>query len=135
MAAYQGRKYRKLYSHLCGLTTGEWRVSFTDIEAVIGNKLPPSARRYQAWWANGSAMVQEQAWKAAGWKTADVNMTTETLLFRREDIYAPDGQSVTTDDALAALDKLQTTLAERGVDLAGWAQELRAERRGSVVGV
>ena len=129
MAAYRGQKYRKLHSHLCGLTAGEWKASFADVEAIIGDKLPPAARTHRAWWANGSAMVQERAWKAAGWKTADVDMNAETLLFRREGIYVPEGQSVSTVDALDALDELQTALVQRGVDLAGWARELRTERR------
>lgn len=129
MAAYSGRKYRKLHSHLCGLTVGEWRASFADIEAIIGNQLPPAARTHRAWWANGSAMVQERAWKAAGWKTAEVDMDAETLLFRRKEYYAPDERHSSRTDALNALDELQTALAGRGVDLGGWAQDLRAERR------
>ncbi len=80
---YRGRKYRELYVRLCSLTAQEWRASFDEIEAIIGDKLPPAARSHRAWWANGSAMVQERAWKAAGWKTAEVNMAAETLAFRR----------------------------------------------------
>ena len=29
-------KYRRLYEHLCGLRTGEWRTSFGEIESIIG---------------------------------------------------------------------------------------------------
>ena len=85
MAAYQGRKYRKLHSHLCGLATGEWRASFSDIEAIIGDKLPPAARTHRAWWANDATHTHGQAWLVAGWKTEKVNMSAETLLFRRKD--------------------------------------------------
>ena len=88
MAAYNGRKYRKLHSHLCGLTAGEWRTSFADIEAVLGNKLPPAARTHRAWWANDVTHTHGRAWLAAGWETAEVKMGAETLLFRRKDLPA-----------------------------------------------
>lgn len=129
---FRGRKYRKLYTHLCDMTAQEWRASFSDVETVIGDTLPPSARRHRAWWSNHSGdnmLRQARAWIAAGWETADVDMDAETLLFRREDFCAPDGQSVSTTDALDALDQLQATLEDRGVNLAEWAQSLRTERR------
>lgn len=129
MAAYRGQKYRKLHSHLCGLSAGEWKASFAEVEAIIGDKLPPAARTYRAWWANDITHTHGRAWVAAGWKTEKVNMDAEMLTFRRESIYAPDGQSVSNAAALDALNELQAALAQRGVDLAGWARELRAERR------
>lgn len=126
---YQGRKYRKLYTHLCGLNSHEWMTSFADIEAIIGDKLPASARLHRASWANDTTQTRARAWISAGWKTAHVDMDAETLLFRREAIWAPDGHSFYSDAALDALDQLQTALGARGVDLAGWAQDQRAERR------
>ena len=125
---YKGRKYRKLYAHLRSLSSREWKASFADIEAIIGDRLPASARRHRASWANDITQARARAWLAAGWETAQVDMDAETLLFRREDLYAPNGQSVPPADALYALDQLQTALTERGVDLAGWARNLRAER-------
>lgn len=128
MAPYLG-KYQKLYSHLCGLGTREWRATFGEVEAIIGFNLPNSARDHRAWWANDSSHTYAHAWLNAGWKTVKVDMAAETLLFRREDFYAPGRQPVSPADTLGALDQLQTALAERGVDLAKWAQDLRAERR------
>ena len=147
---YKGRKYLKLYTHLCGLNAREWMATFADIEAIIGAKLPPSARYYQAWWANDSSHSQGAAWAAAGWETAEVGLAKETLLFRRRrtsgtshssesrvkrssvnkaDGYAPNRVPTSSIDALDALDQLQTALGARGVDLAGWAQSVPAERR------
>ena len=126
---YKGRKYRKLYAHLVSLSSQEWKASFADIEVIIGDNLPASAWNYQAWWANDVTHSQGAAWLAAGWETAQVNMDAETLLFRREDFSSPDRQSVSTEDALDALDQLQTALGVREADLAGWARNMRAERR------
>ena len=80
-------KYQPLYTHLCRLTTQEWKTTFGEIESIIGFTLPQSARLHRTWWSNrtepgghGHAL----AWHAAGWETAEVNINAETLLFRRK---------------------------------------------------
>ena len=81
--AARGR-YQRLYSHLCSLPDREWRLSFTDIEAVLGFELPGSARMHRPWWSNQiDGHSQAIAWMAAGWETAEVDVRGETLLFRR----------------------------------------------------
>ena len=83
--AARGR-YQRLYSHLCSLPEQEWKVSFTDIEAVLGFELPDSARLHRPWWSNQiDGHSQATAWMAAGWETAEVNLRGETLLFRRKE--------------------------------------------------
>ncbi len=79
-------KYQRLYTHLCGLATREWRTSFSEIESIIGFGLPASARLHRPWWSNqtgGNGHSQALAWSAAGWMTAEVDMDAETLLLRR----------------------------------------------------
>ena len=81
-------KYRKLYAYLCYMHAQEWRTSFSEIEAVLGFALPPSARLHRPWWANQSdsnGRSQSLAWSAAGWETAEVDMDAETLLLRRRE--------------------------------------------------
>ena len=78
-------KYRRLYAYLRGLPTQEWRTSFSEIESIIGFKLPPSARLHRPWWGNqsiGNGHSQSLAWGVAGWETAEVDMDSETLLLR-----------------------------------------------------
>ena len=82
MATYQG-KYQKLHSHLRNLEAREWQATFGQVEAVIEFNLPNAARDHRAWWANDNSHTHARAWLTAGWKTADVNMRTGTLLFRR----------------------------------------------------
>ena len=79
-------KYQRLYMYLCSLQAQEWRTSFSEIEAVIGFDLPPSARLHRPWWGNqrgGNGHSHALAWSVAGWETADVDMDSENLLFRR----------------------------------------------------
>ena len=81
--AARGR-YQRLYSHLCSLPDQEWKVSFADIETVLGFELPESARLHRPWWSNQiDGHSQAIAWMAAGWETAEVDVRGETLLFRR----------------------------------------------------
>ena len=81
-------KYRRLYAHLCGLSSREWLASFTEVEAILGFQLPLSARMHRPWWANqsrGNGHSHALAWTTAGWETAQVDMEAETLLFRRRE--------------------------------------------------
>ena len=67
-------KYDVLRRYLVSRKEGYWRASMSEIETVLGFKLPDSAKRYPAWWANLSApsSSQAQSWLTAGWETSDV---------------------------------------------------------------
>lgn len=80
------RKYSRLQEHLLSLQQDVWHATFADIEAMLGFKLPNSARNHQAWWANerrGGAS-QKQAWHDAGWRTENLNLTASRVDFRRD---------------------------------------------------
>ena len=78
-------KYRPLYD--CLVKKREeghmsWHVSFKDVEYVIGDSLPPSARTRPIFWSNLRQLGRAStAWYYAGWKTSKVNMKTQTLVF------------------------------------------------------
>ena len=77
-------KYEPLFRRLAVLEHAEWQASFGEIEAILGFSLPASARRHQAWWANqkgGSGHSHARAWQGAGWRTRDVNLVAETVVF------------------------------------------------------
>ena len=79
-------KYGPLYDHIHRLDARgvrEWHASFTEIERIIGDRLPPSARRYSPWWANDRTHNQAEAWMALSWKTHSVNLTDERVSFRQ----------------------------------------------------
>ena len=76
-------KYGLLRQHLDNLNRDEWQASFADIETIIGFNLPASARRHRPWWANDPTHSHANAWLNAGWKTADVDIDTESLQFQR----------------------------------------------------
>lgn len=81
-------KYWRLFEYLNGIAGREQRLSFSEIERIIGFSLPASARRHRQWWANqraGRPHGQALAWDAAGWETADVDIIGQTLLLKRRE--------------------------------------------------
>ena len=59
------------------------RMTFADVEAIVGHPLPRSAR-HQAWWSNNpSNNAMTTVWRKAGFKTEQVDMERRTLVFRR----------------------------------------------------
>lgn len=77
-------KYRPLYDHLQTLDDDRWDAGFPDVEDVLGSDLPASARNHQAWWANETAThSHSRAWVAAGFHTANVNLSREQVTFVR----------------------------------------------------
>lgn len=78
-------KYKPLQEHLQKSTIDYVRLSFKDIEQVLGFKLPPSARKFQAWWANEVAprSGQQRSWLDAGWNTQQLDLSKEEVTFVR----------------------------------------------------
>jgi hypothetical protein len=77
-------KYDPLRTFLASCSQSEVPVNFRKIEAIIGSRLPASAFKHRAWWSNnGDNHVNAHAWLAAGYETDDVDMSAQTLIFRR----------------------------------------------------
>jgi hypothetical protein len=77
-------KYAPLTQYLGNQPTPVVRMSFEQIERVIGEKLPPSALRHRAWWSNNDTNnVMTRAWLEAGFQSERVDMKARRLVFRR----------------------------------------------------
>jgi len=79
------RKYGPLLAHLRASKKDTWPTTFAEIEVVIGDSLPRSARDYQAWWANerNPRSVLKRSLNAAGWETRDLNLRGEQVTYVR----------------------------------------------------
>ncbi len=76
--------YAPLTRHLAAQIADEVRLSFAEIETVIGRKLPRSAASSRAFWSNNASNnVMTRAWLAAGFKSEQVDLPGRTLVFRR----------------------------------------------------
>lgn len=63
-------------------------LTLTQIEQLIGDALPASARRHRSMWANDPATrPQAQQWLEAGWRVSRVNLDEERIVFTRNKEY------------------------------------------------
>lgn len=77
--------YTPLEQFLASVDNSEVSLTFSKIETIIGTSLPPSARNYNAWWANDDPThSQSLAWLNAGFK-AEVNLARQAVLFSKLD--------------------------------------------------
>jgi hypothetical protein len=89
-------KYDPLHEFLAKLPRGQKQVtlSFTRLETLLGEPLPPSAREYEQWWtgghvkrgridANWQDQVQQRAWEEAGWTVDELSLFMKHVTFRR----------------------------------------------------
>ena len=79
-----GRKYDALGQFLkAHAAQGEVRLTFGEIEKIIGSKLPASAYDHRPWWSNNpSNNVMTEVWLAAGFATEQVDMEAQKLVFQ-----------------------------------------------------
>ena len=76
-------KYDPLSERLRDSRRREVRLSFSEIEDLLGAELPRGARERPSWWASGDT-PHAAAWTAAGYE-ADVDLDDETVVYRRLD--------------------------------------------------
>ncbi len=80
----KGTKYYPLYIHLQQSDQNELTLSLSQIETIIGARLPASARAQRAWWSNRSdGSVQSSAWMSAGYHVETIDLVGEQITFRK----------------------------------------------------
>lgn len=78
-------KYEPLTRFLQHQPGDEVRLSFAQIEQIVGFKLPVSAQREPDWWSNSpSDDAETHPWLAAGFRSEAVDLHDGELIFRRE---------------------------------------------------
>jgi hypothetical protein len=90
-------KYSALWDYLRSQHEPEVPMTFSEIERVIGCKLPKS-QRYPAWWSNNTSNnVMTKVWLAAGYRTEHVDIVGRKLVFKR--VAAPAAPPAATPPA------------------------------------
>jgi len=80
----QGSKYGPLHVYLRRRGEEEVTLTFAEIEALIGGRLPASARTQRAWWSNRKqGAVQAEAWMGAGYHAESLDLVREQVTFRK----------------------------------------------------
>lgn len=77
-------KYEPLPQYLTSVGGTAHRMSFSEIERILGFKLPKSAYRHEAWWSNNATgHSHANAWLKSGWRTEAVDLTARKVTFQR----------------------------------------------------
>jgi hypothetical protein len=75
-------KYEPLQQFLASVGGTVHRMSFREIEQILGFKLPKSAYEHEAWWSNNATgHSHARAWMKFGWRTQAVDLTGRKVTF------------------------------------------------------
>ena len=77
-------KYHALKQFLLSSEQPKIKLSLSDIEEIIGDKLPYSAYTYNAWWSN-KGHSHAEFWTTAGFLTEKVDLTNRTVVFSQQE--------------------------------------------------
>jgi DNA-binding transcriptional regulator YiaG len=77
-------KYQPLFDYLRRSGQDEVTLTFAEIEALLADTLPDSARATRAWWSNRSkGALQATAWMGAGYHVVELDLDGEHVTFRK----------------------------------------------------
>ncbi|AFZ19908.1 helix-turn-helix domain-containing protein [Allocoleopsis franciscana] len=80
----EGSKYQPLLEFLRGSDQSEVILTFAEIEALMNNPLPDSAKSKRAWWSNRSkGALQASAWMEARYRVEEVDLAGQRVTFRK----------------------------------------------------
>lgn len=94
-------KYMKLGQFLARRAGGlsEITLSFYQIEEIIGERLPESARTRKTWWSNIRGRMPSEAWLTVGWAVKEVDLKGKMVRFIRETEPKKEAKRKTTEEA------------------------------------
>jgi DNA-binding transcriptional regulator YiaG len=79
-----GSKYQPLLDYLRRSDRSQETLTFAEIETIMGEPLPTSARTNRAWWSNRSkGALQACAWMDAGYLVETLDLDTQQVTFRK----------------------------------------------------
>ncbi len=81
------KKYRFLSDYLHNSNEDVINLSFTDIERILGFKLPNSAYVHRAFWANTTSHSIALSWLNVGYETTEVDLVNKFIVFERKRDY------------------------------------------------
>jgi len=61
----------------------ELHLSFTEMERILGRRLPSSAYT-KAWWSDTVDTSQRRVWRSAGWRVTGRQARLRVVTFRRQ---------------------------------------------------
>jgi DNA-binding transcriptional regulator YiaG len=129
MSIKPGSKYYPIFDQLQRCKQEAVKLTFVEIETLIGCPLPASALSKKNWWSNrdSSSALQAGAWISAGFHVESVDLSQQAVTFHKfqaqYNIQQKDGEVVWQQNAIQALRK------HMGLTQAQFAEELGVRRQ------
>ena len=79
------KKYRYLSKYIQDSEKFTVRLSFEQIEDILQFQLPDSARKHKEFWANTTSHSIALSWLSVGYKTVEVNLEQEYVVFEKSE--------------------------------------------------
>lgn len=124
-----GSKYYPLFEHLQRSGLQEVSLTFEEIETLLSQTLPASARKRKNWWSNRDSQtaLQSSAWIGAGYHVERIDLQNQAVTFHKfqaqYNVERHHDEIIWRRDAIKALRKhMQLTQAQ-------FAQELGVRRQ------
>lgn len=83
--SFGGQKYRALTNYLNNSDKNQIKLTFNEIENILGFSLSPSAYNNRANWANSTSQSLACSWLKANYKTVEVNMEKQYVIFEKQE--------------------------------------------------
>ncbi len=79
-------KYALLSIYLAkkSVYTSKITLTFSKIEEIIGDILPPSAYNSKHWWSNTRGKTPSESWMTVGWKVESIDLVNKKVTFKKE---------------------------------------------------
>lgn len=81
------KKYRYLTDYLFNSNSDNIKLSFAEIEEILGFGLPNSATLHRAFWANTDTHSIAISWMSVGYETVEVNLNERYVVFEKKRKY------------------------------------------------
>lgn len=79
-----GQTYSRLTSYLADCGAESVTLPFSEIERILGRKLPKSAYTYQVWWKPSGGHTHCQSWIKARYTAAQVSLFDKKVIFKKQ---------------------------------------------------
>jgi len=77
-------KYDKFGDHIGQSNSDKIKLTFTEVEEILGFPLPESSRIHRPWWANDKYHSQAvDGWIKHGWRVSYVSMKDQIVVFEK----------------------------------------------------
>jgi len=76
-------KYQPLYEFLTACQQETITLPLAEIERLVGDALPATARQQRGWWSNRRRAFQASAWMDAGYRTQAIDLEQGQVTFAR----------------------------------------------------